>query len=190
MQSIEDRIRTRDRADPFASVREATDVHRTGHCCWAYPYDDGTLLGAISIAVRPSRVLELGTALGYTACWWAAGGARVDTIERDPSHVRLAREQLARHGLAQAVTVHPSEFGDALDELTGPYDLVFFDGYEPSSDLLSRLRSVTADDGLLVTANLDLATGRTLSALRAMPGWTTQFSTGLAFTAKTFDDQP
>jgi predicted O-methyltransferase YrrM len=83
---IEEVVRDRDRFDPFRWIRDATDAHRGEHHCWAYPYEDGTVLGAIIAELRPERVLELGAALGaalgYTACWWATGGALVDSRER------------------------------------------------------------------------------------------------------------
>ena len=82
-------------ADPFAEVRKATDQHRARHGCHAYPYQHGPLLGVLAAAVQARRILELGTALGYTALSFAHGTANsmVDSIERDPQHVELAREK-------------------------------------------------------------------------------------------------
>ena len=53
--------------DPFREIQAATDAHRSSHGCWAYPYDEGSRLGTIAAAIDARRVLELGTALGYTA---------------------------------------------------------------------------------------------------------------------------
>ncbi len=48
-------------------------------------------------AANARRILELGTALGYTALSFASGApdATVDTVERDPEHVQLARDNIA-----------------------------------------------------------------------------------------------
>ncbi|MBV8745916.1 MAG: hypothetical protein JO134_12835, partial [Xanthobacteraceae bacterium] len=79
--------------DPFASIRTATLAHLRKHGCGCYPFFDGSLLGVIAGAAGAQRIVELGTALGYTACWFAHGApdAQIDTIDFDPEHVRLAR---------------------------------------------------------------------------------------------------
>src|SRR5450759_2213157 len=105
--------------DPFAAVREATLAHRASHGCGAYPYDNGALLGALAASANARRVLELGTALGYTALWFARGApeAVVDTIEHDAEHVRLAGEQVEAYGMAGHIVVHEGEFADVLRRL-------------------------------------------------------------------------
>jgi predicted O-methyltransferase YrrM len=87
-------------ADPFGRVRDATLKHRAKHGCGAWPYDNGPLLGTLAAAMDARRVLELGCALGYTSLSFAHGApkAKVDTIERDPEHVRLAREHIEAAG--------------------------------------------------------------------------------------------
>ena len=78
--------------------------HRAKHGCGAYPYSNGPLLSTIAAAAGAKRILELGCALGYTSLSFAHGApkARIDTIERDPEHVRLAREHIATAGMEQA----------------------------------------------------------------------------------------
>jgi len=58
---------------------------------------EGALLSLLVRIASGKRVLELGTALGYTSLWFAHGApeTRIDTIELDPVHVRLARENFA-----------------------------------------------------------------------------------------------
>lgn len=180
LDRIDAAIRGRDRSDPFAWIKGVTDEHRRSHGCWAYPYQGGSVLGAIIDTLTPSTVLELGTALGYTACWWARDGARVDTIERDRVHVRLARTHVTRAQPAGDVTVHEGDFAAVLPTLTATYDLGFFDGYEPPPDLLADLAPRLAPDACLVTTNLDLGGGRYRSVLSSTPGWKTHFVQDLA----------
>ena len=91
-------------------------AHRKVHGCEAYTFEDGPALTALSGWKRPQRVLELGTALGYTACCLAQGcvSARVDTVEGDATHVALAREEIARHALTHRITVHYGQFDEIL----------------------------------------------------------------------------
>src|SRR5215470_15849056 len=130
--------------DPFGEVRAQTLLHRAQHGCGAYPFEDGAILGVIAAAVAAKRVLELGCALGYTALWFAHGAkdAKVDTIELDVEHVRLARENFSAFGVADRITVHQGEFTGVLPKLAGGYDLALFDGFSPTPDYLSALQKL------------------------------------------------
>jgi predicted O-methyltransferase YrrM len=143
--------------DPFNSVREATLRHRARHGCGAYPYDNGPLLGTIAAAANARRILELGCALGYTALSFAHGApkAKVDTVERDAEHVRLAREHIAAAGFAKRITVHEGDFAKVLPTLTEGYDVAFFDGHTPMPALHKALHSLLRAGGVLITANLN-----------------------------------
>lgn len=177
---IDAAVQQRDRADPFAWICDATDEHRHRHGCWAYPYQDGSVLSATAGVLAPSSVLELGTALGYTACWWARDGARVDTIERDPIHVQLARTHLERAQTTGVTTVHEGDFDAVLPTLGQTYDLAFFDGYEPPTGLLDSLNLNLGTGAALITTNLDLGSGQFRSVLSTEPGWDTHFIEDLA----------
>jgi predicted O-methyltransferase YrrM len=143
--------------DPFAKVRAATDAHRAEHGCSAYPYDNGPLLAALAAAANARRILELGTALGYTALSFASGapGATVDTVERDPDHVRLARDNIAAAGMDHRITVHEGDFATVLPTLDPGYDVAFFDGQAPSPGVHKTLRGLLRTGGTLITANLN-----------------------------------
>jgi predicted O-methyltransferase YrrM len=145
------------KTDPLADIRESTLKHRAQHGCGAWPYGNGPLLGVIAGAVGATRILELGCALGYTALSFAHGApkARIDTVERDPEHVRLARENFAAAGLARRITVHKGEFAKVLPSLEGPYDVAFFDGNTPVPALHQALHGLLRTGGVLITANLN-----------------------------------
>jgi predicted O-methyltransferase YrrM len=165
-------------ADPFAAIRDGTDAHRARHQCGAYPFSDGPTLTVIAAAVGARRILELGTALGYTALSLARGAAeaQVDTIERDPDHVRLARESIAAAGLSGRITVHEGDFATVLARLAPGYDLAFFDGFGPTPGYLERMRTLLRPRGVLISSNLNV--GGDAAAYRAAlvgPDWLTSF---------------
>jgi predicted O-methyltransferase YrrM len=153
-------------ADPFAKIRTATDAHRARHGCNAFPYDNGPLLAALAAVANARRILELGTALGYTALSFASGApdATVDTVERDPEHVQLARDNITAAGLDNRITVHEGDFAAVLPTLDPGYDVAFFDGGTPMTALHKTLRGLLRTGGTLITANLNH--GGTADAVR------------------------
>ena len=152
--------------DPFAKIRAATNAHRVRHGCGAYPYDNGPLLAALAAAANARRILELGTALGYTALSFASGApdATIDTIERDPEHVQLARDNIAAAAMDNRIIVHEGDFAAVLPTLDPGYDVAFFDGGTPAGALHKVLRGLLRTGGTLITANLNH--GGTADAVR------------------------
>ena len=149
-------MRAKKSPDPFGEVRAQTLRHRAQHGCGAYPFADGSILGVIAAAVAAKRVLELGCALGYTALWFAHGakGASIDTIEFDPAHVRLARENFAAFGVANRINLHQGDFTAVLPRLAPGYDIAFFDGFAPTPDYLRTFQKLVRPRGVLISSNL------------------------------------
>ena len=162
--------------DPFADILTATNTHRANHGCGAYPYDKGTLLGALAAAVNARRIVEVGTALGYTAIWLAHGAprAQVDTIEADTEHVRIARQHCSDYAMDGRVQVHHGDALTVLDTLDADaYDLAFFDGFAPTPELIDGLRRRLRVGGTLVCANLTLGGPEASQPLADAAAWLT-----------------
>jgi predicted O-methyltransferase YrrM len=136
------------------------DVARTG-ASRDLPLVDaevGALLRVLATAVRATRILEIGTAIGYSGIWMAGAlpeGGMLLTMEVDEARVREARENFARAGLAERVTVIAGNAQRMLAKVSGPFDLIFQDGdkqmYGP---MLERLVDLLRPGGLLVTDNV------------------------------------
>lgn len=153
--------------DPLLHIQNATRVHQREHGCGACTFEDGPALTALSRSLQPRRVLELGTALGYTACCLAQGceTADVDTIDRDASHLRLAAGHVQDAGLADRITLHQGDFDTVMAGLSPTYDIGFFDGFAPSMATIERLRDLLARHGVLICANLGLASAAVANRL-------------------------
>jgi predicted O-methyltransferase YrrM len=138
------------------ALQAATRRHRESHGCNAYTFEDGPGLLALAQDNAALRILELGTAIGHTACVLASATprTRVDTIEGDPLHVSLARHHVGSLGLADRVTVHEGDFMAVMAGFEGPYDLAFFDGLGPTRQIVGRLGRLLRPGGLLVCSNL------------------------------------
>ena len=97
----------------------------------------GLLLRALAHGRR--RIVEIGTAIGYSTLWLALGSApdgTIVTIDPDASRTARARENWRRAGVADdRITVVGTRALDAfaadLPELRGPFDLAFIDALKP-----------------------------------------------------------
>jgi predicted O-methyltransferase YrrM len=166
--------------DPFRSVREATLAHLKQHGCGCYPYFDGSLLGAVAAAAQARRIIELGTALGYTSIWFAHGApdAKVDTVEFEAEHVKLAQANIAKAGFADRIRIHHGDFSAILPTLKPGYDVGFFDGHGPTLNDLAEFRRLLRPRGVLISTNLDFGgeSTRYRKALTDPSQWLTSFA--------------
>lgn len=118
----------------------------------------GALLGVLVAATGATRVLEIGTAVGYSGIWLARGlpaGGMLWTMEQNPERAAEAKANFARAGLADRASVVVGDAQLKLAKVAGPFDLIFQDGakrlYVP---LLDRLAALLRPGGLLVTDNV------------------------------------
>ena len=79
------------------------------------------------LAVRkPMSILEVGCAIGFSALLmseYAPEGCRITTIEKYEKRIPVAKENFARAGKQDAITLLEGDAADILKELAGPYDL-------------------------------------------------------------------
>ncbi|MEF2852417.1 MAG: O-methyltransferase, partial [Lachnospiraceae bacterium] len=79
---------------------------------------------------RPLRVLEVGTAVGFSAllfCEYGPENMQVTTIEKYEKRIPIARENFRRAGRENQITLLEGDAADILKELQEPYDLIFMD---------------------------------------------------------------
>ena len=91
---------------------------------------EGRLLELLVYALRPRRVLELGTYSGYSALSMAAGlpeGGHIDTCEVDEHHAEVARRYIGRSPFGDRITVHVGPALETIERLAGEFDFVFVD---------------------------------------------------------------
>ena len=132
----------------------------------------GALLRVLATSIKASRILEIGTAIGYSGIWLAralpAGGMLV-TMEFDEDRAREARENFSRAGLTDRVSVVVGDAQLKMAKVSGPFDLIFQDGdktlYTP---LLDRLVALLRPGGLLITDNV-LWDGEVVPGFAAAP---------------------
>src|SRR5262249_32386989 len=90
----------------------------------------GALLRVLATAVGATRILEIGTAIGYSGIWLAGASqdAVLFTMEIDAERARIARENFKCAGLADRVNVIVGDAQRMLAKVSGPFDVIFQDG--------------------------------------------------------------
>jgi predicted O-methyltransferase YrrM len=118
----------------------------------------GELLHALVLAIHATRVLEIGTAIGYSGLWIATAlpdSGMLITLERDEARAKRARAHFAAAGVEHRTTVMIGDASRYLHKIAGPFDLIFQDGdkalYSPTLD---RLADLLRPGGLLITDNV------------------------------------
>src|SRR3954451_80651 len=118
----------------------------------------GALLRVMATAVNASRILEIGTARGYSGIWLAralpTNGMPVP-LESAEARPRKARDNFARAGVSDRVSVVVGDAQLKIAKVSGPFDLIFQDGDKKLySPLLDKLVALLRPGGLLVTDNV------------------------------------
>jgi len=132
----------------------------------------GALLRVLAVAVQARRVLEVGTAIGYSGLWLAGAlppDGMLFTMEIDPERAAAARGYFERAGVGPRVSVIVGDAQRTIAKVAGPFDLIFQDGdkkaYVP---MLDRLAALLRPGGLLVTDNV-LWDGEVVPGFAATP---------------------
>ena len=97
---------------------------------------EGQLLYLLVKIAGAKRILELGTATGYSGIWLlrGSGGGTLTTYEMDHERAERARANFAAAGFAEAALVLEENAKDGLEKLEGRFDACFI-------DLLNSFRS-------------------------------------------------
>ena len=93
---------------------------------------DDTLevMGKYLSKIKPEKILEIGTAVGYSAmCFtnFLTEDGRIDTIEREAERVKEARENIEKVGVANKIRIYEGDAVEILPTLKERYDAVFID---------------------------------------------------------------
>ncbi len=115
------------------------------------------ILEFMTAALSPGKILEIGTAVGFSSIVMAYAGDRdlhITTIEKDPDRVRKAEENIRRAGAEDSITVLRGNAEDILPTLEGPFDLVFLDAAKAQYiRYLEMLLPVMKEGSVLISDN-------------------------------------
>ena len=118
--------------------------------------ETAALLKTMVTLVSPARILEVGTAVGYSALLMASvmpENCRITTIEKYEK--RIPKENFRLAGMEEKITLLEGDAGEILAGLSGSFDFIFMDAAKGQyinwlPDILRLLR----DGGLLMSDNV------------------------------------
>jgi predicted O-methyltransferase YrrM len=116
-------------------------------------------LGELIRETRPELVVEVGTAIGYSALWIASvlrelHQGRLITLEQDPDRARQAKQYFERAGVSHLITQVVGDARKRIAEIAGPIDMLFLDGdFENYYLCLVNCMEKLRDGALLVADN-------------------------------------
>ena len=107
---------------------------------------------------RPKAILEVGTAIGFSALLMSEhvdADCQITTIEKYEPRIPIAKENFKRAGKEHQITLLEGDAMEFLKKLEGPYDFIFMDAAKGQyinfmPDILRLLKK----DGVLVSDNV------------------------------------
>jgi predicted O-methyltransferase YrrM len=107
---------------------------------------------------KPARILEVGTAVGFSALLMAEYNpvpCEITTIENYEKRIPIAKENFKRAGMEKRITLLEGDAADILPALTQPYDMIFMDAAKGQYiHFLPEIVRLLKTDGVLVSDNV------------------------------------
>lgn len=125
---------TSDESDLLRELREKTDATRDDKQMLSGFYQ-GRLLAMFSKMIRPRRILEIGTFMGYSALCLAeglAGDGKIFTLDVEPETNEIAKSFWSKSKYANKIESFLGNAAEIIPNLNETFDLVFIDADKPA----------------------------------------------------------
>ena len=118
----------------------------------------GNLLKVLLLLKQPQKILEVGTAVGYSSILMSENmpqNCRITTIENYEKRIPVAKNNFKRAGKEEVITLLEGDAMDLLKELDGTYDFIFMDAAKGQYiNFLPELLRLMPAGGLLISDNV------------------------------------
>ena len=108
--------------------------------------------------IKPNKILEIGTAVGYSAmCFseYLQDGGIIDTIERDEERIEEAKQNFIKVGVQDKIHLYEGDAVDILPTLDEEYDVVFIDAAKGKYPFfLEQALRMLKDKGVIIADNV------------------------------------
>lgn len=120
--------------------------------------ETSALLKTLVTAKQPREILEVGTAVGYSALLMGSvmpKNCHITTIEKYEKRIPIARENFKKAGMEQNITLLEGDAEEILKNLSGSYDFIFMDAAKGQyMHWLPMILSLLSTGGVLVSDNV------------------------------------
>ena len=117
-----------------------------------------SFLKTLLLIKKPMRILEVGTAVGFSALLmseYAPEGCRITTIENYEKRIPIARENFRRAGKEEQIALIEGDAAEVMKKLEGPFDFIFMDAAKGQYiHYLPEALRLLPDGGVLVSDNV------------------------------------
>ena len=117
-----------------------------------------SLLRVLLKIKKPGQVLEVGTAIGFSAILMGEclpESSHLTTIEKYEKRIPVAKENFKRAGMEDKITLLEGDAVEILKGLEGPYDFIFMDAAKGQYiHFLPEVLRLLAPGGILVSDNV------------------------------------
>lgn len=107
---------------------------------------------------KPLKILELGTAIGYSAILMnlsSKGKSSITTIERDSKMIELAQANIEKYGFKDKINIIQGDCLEVLEKLDDKYDMIFMDaGKGHYNHFLNECMRLLSDEGMIIADNV------------------------------------
>ncbi len=107
---------------------------------------------------KPLKILELGTAIGYSAILMSVsskGESSITTVERDSKMIELAQNNIEKSGLKDKINIIQGDCLEVLEKLDDKYDLIFMDaGKGHYNHFLPHCMRLLSENGVIIADNV------------------------------------
>ncbi|MBQ6795045.1 MAG: O-methyltransferase [Clostridia bacterium] len=139
--------------EPLRTMREIASNTET--YAPIVPSDTAQLLKTLLHIIKPKRILEIGTAIGYSAILMAKNTSEdceIITVERYEKVADIAINNIFEAGFEKKIRVVKGEAVDIINWLDGDFDMVFMDGAKGQYiEFLPRVLELLKTGGVLIT---------------------------------------
>lgn len=108
--------------------------------------------------LKPKKILEIGTAVGYSAmCFseYLGTDGKIDTIERDEERVKQAKENIKKVEVEKKINILEGDAVEILPTLEETYDMIFIDAAKGKYPFfLKEALRMLAKDGIILADNI------------------------------------
>ena len=107
---------------------------------------------------KPNRILEIGTAVGYSAIcffFFLYPNGKIDTIERELDRIKQAKENFEKVGVKDKINLFEGDAVEILPNLDNKYDMIFIDAAKGKYPFfLEHSIRMLNDNGIIFADNI------------------------------------